>query len=55
MHGGVSPNMKSLAEINKADRFKEIPLEGLLCDIMWSDPLDDEIADKYDFMENSER
>lgn len=52
MHGGVSPNMKSLQEINQANRFVEIPLEGLLCDILWSDPIDDEIADQFDFMQN---
>jgi serine/threonine-protein phosphatase 2B catalytic subunit len=45
MHGGVSPNMKNLDEINKMDRFKEVPLEGLLCDIVWSDPIEDDIAD----------
>ena len=45
MHGGVSPNMKNLGEINKIDRFQEVPFEGLLCDIVWSDPIDDEIAD----------
>ena len=55
MHGGVSPNMKTLEEINKVNRFQEVPLEGLLCDILWSDPIDDDIADKYDFMENPER
>jgi serine/threonine-protein phosphatase 2B catalytic subunit len=50
MHGGVSPNMKSIAEINKVNRFQEVPLEGLLCDILWSDPIDDEMADKIDFI-----
>ncbi len=50
MHGGVSPNMKSIAEINKVNRFQEVPLEGLLCDILWSDPINDEMADKIDFI-----
>jgi serine/threonine-protein phosphatase 2B catalytic subunit len=27
----------------------------VLCDLLWSDPIDDEIADQYDFMENPER
>ena len=44
MHWGVSPNMKTLDEINEVDRFQEIPLQGLLCDILWSDPLEDDIA-----------
>ena len=45
MHGGVSPTMKTLGEINKMDRFQEVPIQGLLCDIVWSDPIDDDIAD----------
>jgi serine/threonine-protein phosphatase 2B catalytic subunit len=45
MHGGVSPNMKTLEEINKVNRFQEVPLEGLLCDLLWSDPIEDDIAD----------
>jgi serine/threonine-protein phosphatase 2B catalytic subunit len=55
MHGGVSPLLKSLDVVNEANRFSEIPLEGLICDIVWADPIDDEIADKYEFMENPER
>eukprot|EP00347_Sterkiella_histriomuscorum_P020975 403335741 len=55
MHGGVSPLMKTLESVNEVNRFSEIPLEGLICDIVWADPIDDEIADKYEFMENPER
>ena len=55
MHGGVSPNMKSLEEINNTNRFQEVPLEGLLCDLLWSDPIEDDLADQYDFLENPER
>jgi serine/threonine-protein phosphatase 2B catalytic subunit len=55
MHGGVSPLMKTLESVNAANRFSEIPLEGLMCDIVWADPIDDEVADKYEFMENPER
>ena len=55
MHGGVSPLMKTMEEVNLANRFQEIPMEGLICDLVWSDPIDDEIADHYDFIENPER
>lgn len=55
MHGGVSPLMKTLESVNDVSRFSEIPLEGMLCDIVWADPIDDEVADRYDFMENPER
>lgn len=38
VHGGISPSLSALEDINKIDRFQEIPLEGLLCDLVWSDP-----------------
>jgi len=49
MHGGISPLMSKLDDINKIDRFGEIPEQGLLCDIVWSDPVQDDVAAKYDF------
>ena len=55
MHGGISPAIKSLEQLNTVFRFQEIPLEGMITDIVWADPLEDEIADKYDYMENPER
>jgi serine/threonine-protein phosphatase 2B catalytic subunit len=41
LHGGISPEMKSIKDINKINRFKEPPKSGIFCDILWSDPLDD--------------
>jgi diadenosine tetraphosphatase ApaH/serine/threonine PP2A family protein phosphatase len=38
IHGGLSPDMKLLDQINKADRREEIPSMGLFCDLAWSDP-----------------
>lgn len=55
MHGGVSPLMKTLDNVNEVNRFSEIPLEGMICDIVWADPIDDEVADQYDFLDNPER
>lgn len=38
MHGGLSPDLKDLNELANIKRPIEIPEEGLLCDILWSDP-----------------
>ena len=38
MHGGISPELKTVDDINKIDRFIEPPLSGFLCDLLWSDP-----------------
>ena len=38
MHGGLSPELTSLEQIKKINRPTDIPEEGLLCDLLWSDP-----------------
>lgn len=38
LHGGLSPNLKSLDEINSLNRKQEVPTEGPMCDLLWSDP-----------------
>jgi len=37
-HGGLSPSLESIDEILELDRFVEIPHDGPICDLMWSDP-----------------
>uniref|UniRef100_A0A0C9S911 Serine/threonine-protein phosphatase n=1 Tax=Wollemia nobilis TaxID=56998 RepID=A0A0C9S911_9CONI len=44
MHGGLSPSLKSLDQIKNIARPTDVPDEGLLCDLLWSDP-DKEIED----------
>jgi len=39
-HGGLSPNIESLDEVRKIDRVQEVPHEGPMCDLLWSDPED---------------
>lgn len=38
VHGGLSPNLKTLDHIRKLHRPVETPGAGLLCDLVWSDP-----------------
>ena len=38
MHGGISPDLKNIKDINNIQRPTDIPDEGIMCDILWSDP-----------------
>jgi len=38
MHGGLSPDLTSIDQIRKIQRPVNIPEEGVLCDLLWSDP-----------------
>jgi len=38
MHGGLSPNLTHVSQLNTIKRPTDIPDTGLLCDILWSDP-----------------
>lgn len=40
IHGGLSPDIKTLDQIRLIERRMEIPHEGAFCDLMWSDPED---------------
>lgn len=41
IHGGLSPELHTLNDIRNANRFREPPTHGLMCDILWADPLED--------------
>ncbi|OQV18453.1 Serine/threonine-protein phosphatase 2B catalytic subunit 3 [Hypsibius exemplaris] len=41
VHGGLSPEIHSLDDIRRLDRFKEPPAFGPMCDLLWSDPVED--------------
>lgn len=38
VHGGLSPDITAVDQIRLINRKVEIPQEGSLCDLMWSDP-----------------
>lgn len=38
MHGGISPSINEISEINNLARPSEVGDDGLLCDLLWSDP-----------------
>eukprot|EP00753_Platysulcus_tardus_P008688 PLAT16171.2.p2 GENE.PLAT16171.2~~PLAT16171.2.p2 ORF type:complete len:302 (-),score=122.30 PLAT16171.2:100-1005(-) len=40
VHGGLSPDIRTLDQLRVLDRVQEIPNDGPFSDIMWSDPED---------------
>uniref|UniRef100_A0AAZ3QDC7 Serine/threonine-protein phosphatase n=1 Tax=Oncorhynchus tshawytscha TaxID=74940 RepID=A0AAZ3QDC7_ONCTS len=37
-HGGLSPDLQSMEQIRRVMRPTDVPDQGLLCDLLWSDP-----------------
>ena len=38
IHGGLSPTIDTIDEIRNIDRKQEVPHDGAMCDLLWSDP-----------------
>ena len=66
-HGGIPYEIPTIEEINAEDRFQEPPDEGIMSDLLWSDPIDNCFDDPdlhpnwranrdvIDFVENEQR
>ncbi|KAH9965239.1 Metallo-dependent phosphatase [Russula dissimulans] len=39
VHGGISPELNTVSDIDRINRFMEPASTGLLCDMLWSDPV----------------
>jgi len=37
-HAGLSPGLNTISNIDQLSRFEEVPHEGPMCDLLWSDP-----------------
>ena len=40
LHGGLSPSINTFDQIRAIERKQEVPHDGAMCDLMWSDPED---------------
>ncbi|KAI8614085.1 Metallo-dependent phosphatase-like protein [Chytriomyces sp. MP71] len=38
VHGGLSPSINTLDQVRVIDRKQEVPHDGAMCDLLWSDP-----------------
>ncbi|KAK2962611.1 putative Protein phosphatase 2A catalytic subunit B [Blattamonas nauphoetae] len=41
VHGGLSPDLQSVDQIRILNRFQDLPHEGPMADLLWSDPSDE--------------
>ncbi|KAI9465863.1 Metallo-dependent phosphatase [Lactarius psammicola] len=39
VHGGISPELNTVSDIDRINRFQEPGSFGLLCDLLWADPV----------------
>jgi serine/threonine-protein phosphatase 2B catalytic subunit len=52
VHGGISPDLNSLSDVERLERETEPPKSGLFCDLLWSDPVDTptgSLAEKFKY------
>ena len=54
VHGGLSPELKLIENLNKIMRPTDVPEEGLICDLLWSDPEDNNTGWGKNFLEKND-
>jgi serine/threonine-protein phosphatase 2B catalytic subunit len=54
IHGGLSPSFSRVDDLCSLFRYSEPPNDGPLCDVLWSDPLEEETAFGLDQAEMEE-
>ena len=55
-HLRISPELVNLKQIDRLDRFSEPPREGILCDLIWADPMEEgDTPSKEYFIKNEVR
>ena len=54
VHGGLSPSINTLDQIRGIDRKQEVPHDGPMCDLLWSDPDGNSIRNSMAFSLSSE-
>ncbi len=42
MHGGIGPDLIKISNLMKVNRPTDIPVSGMVCDLLWSDPADNQ-------------
>uniref|UniRef100_A0A6B2L1X1 Serine/threonine-protein phosphatase n=1 Tax=Arcella intermedia TaxID=1963864 RepID=A0A6B2L1X1_9EUKA len=47
-HGGISPEIQTIDDIQAINRFREPPNKGPMCDLLWADPMEDYDSDEFD-------
>lgn len=45
MHGGIGPDLERVPQIGLIKKPCDIPDEGIVCDLLWADPSEDNITD----------
>ena len=53
-HGGLSPNVRTVDQIKIIDRFREIPYDRAMAELLWSDPEENNVNKRDPSFSNSD-